>query len=270
MNDKWNVCFASFWIVSVAVLATACGGMQVRDSNKASYDAFHDAYRPHVALRDPDNMAVRVMAAMEPKPAAAILQEYLNNGQEELYGRLVCSVPRKHGGALLDALPEGVQARGVDVLGKDCGQDVLWYASRATYEAVAPDVGWLPAAAEPAKPGAAPDPTKGDGPAGWQRAAGRYVLQSIDGKPLPFAYPNGATFKIGITDFRPDGTFSYASIVNMAGSDTSMKMDGVWWIQGTRIAWATVGAQDNVGVLEGDTVTSSAGGTTYVSKREAK
>lgn len=199
----------------------------------------------------------------------------------DMYLRVLAAVPAEHlealvrawsaalraPGALLDALSDDAQSHGVEVLGKDCGQDVLWYATRTTYDAVAPDVGWLPAAAERPKPGAAPDPTKGEGPAGWQRAAGRYVLQTIDGKPLPFSYPNGAVFKTGITDFRSDGTFTYAATVAMAGSDTNMKMDGVWWIQGSRIAWATVGAEDNVGVLEGDTVTSSAGGTTYVSKR---
>lgn len=254
----------------VALLVSACGGEQIAEGNKPSYDDYQATYKPHGRLLEPGNPAVRVMAVMEPGPAAGILAVYLNKGQHDLYRRLVCSVPRKSAGALVDALDRDVQVSGVEVLGKDCGQDVLFYVSRATYVAVAPELSWLPSAvvaAQPAK--AAPDPTKGEGPAGWQRAAGRYVLVSIDGKPLPYTYPSGGVMNNGATEFKPDGTFVYDSQVVGGGKLIDVRLEGTWWVQGEKMAWAVSGQADNVGQLRGDEIVSTAGGVTYISRRAA-
>lgn len=251
-----------------ALLVSACGGSQVTDSNKPSYDDYHASYKPHGRLLEPGNPAVRVMAAMEAGPAAGILAVYLNKGQQDLYRRLVCSVPRKSAGALVDALESDVQVSGVEVLGKDCGQDVLFYVSRGTYAAVAPELSWLPAATAPTQPAkAAPDPAKGEGPAGWQRAAGRYVLVSIDGKSLPYTYPSGGVMKNGATEFKPDGTFVYDSEVIGGGKLTQVRLEGTWWVQGEKMSWAVSGLSDNVGQLRGDEIVSTAGGVTYISRR---
>jgi hypothetical protein len=257
-------------LTTTVLVLTACGAAQTAPTGLGtaapSHADYHALYQPHDRLTEPNLAAVRVMAAMEPVAGAKVLDVYLNNGSDSelaTYRKIVTSVPRSLAGKLIDNLAPKNTVTGLNELGPEFAPDLLYYVSEETYRRVAGDiVGVKPIDAAVAAR-SRPDPTKGEGPAGWQRVAGAYQIESIGGKPMPYTYPGGGTIRTMSTTLMPDGRFLFE--VLMVGMANSTKVAGIYHVEGDKVTTIhTLSGVIGVSVVKDGLMTSTGPGDVYV------
>jgi hypothetical protein len=231
-----------------------------------SYAKFHAGWAPVNTLVDPDNHAVKVVAAMDPPSAAGVLAVYLRDGSAEkiaLYTKIISSVPRAHAGKIVDALPADVQVKGITVLEGPRQLEILFYVSEETYGKIA---GQSTELAEVFPVAKAPP----SDPAALAAAAGTYVLDNVDGKPVPYETAPGWFLKSASWTLAADGSYTMASVITHT-ADSANNGDGRYAVKGGKIELhrgSGPGEDLTTGTLTATNLAITVGGKVYNYKKQ--
>jgi len=109
-------------------------------------------------------------------------------------------------------------------------------------------------------------------PGALEAAAGTWVLQSINGKPLPYLFTaNKCTMFDSMQELKADGIYSTSSNMECGGNKLSFPTSGMYGVVGGNVTYAVAVGPEQKGVvttIAGDALTTKAGADTYVSKKK--
>jgi hypothetical protein len=104
-----------------------------------------------------------------------------------------------------------------------------------------------------------------------QASAGVYILNAINGKPLPYTVPaNKCLVLDGQSELKADGAYASTATVECAGVKYPFPTSGLFGIVGGKVTYAVgVGPTPAAGVtkLDGATLTTVVGADTYTSTK---
>ncbi len=105
-----------------------------------SFNDYRSQYSPHNKLAAPDNKAVLVMGYLDTDKAADIMEEYVKDNNKKTFSIIITSIEREKAGAILDNMKKKYASAGLNFLNAEWYQDLVYYVSKKTYDAIAADL----------------------------------------------------------------------------------------------------------------------------------
>jgi len=125
---------------AIYFMAALCSLLASVALAQPSFNDYKSQYSPHNKLAAPDNKAVLVMGYLDNDQAAGIMEEYVKDKNKKTFSIIITSVAREKAGAILDNMKKKYAAAGLNFLNAEWYQDLVYYVSKKTYDAVAADL----------------------------------------------------------------------------------------------------------------------------------
>jgi hypothetical protein len=125
-------------LYSLLLLSIIGAGLYAQSGT--DYAGFRSRYKPHQKKMDPKSKSVLVVQYLSGAELAAVLENYIQEGDKRMFTQLVCGVNRSLAAEAFQHMPTSSLIKGLNWLDNYWTLDLMWFTDEATFNRVAPSL----------------------------------------------------------------------------------------------------------------------------------